>query len=338
MKATAIAARDFGRWVTAWDGIQASMPGLAPFLQSRFLIPLIEHFGTGSELVVVGDNLATIVNRTAPGIWTTFQPSQLPLGPLVVRPGTGWTDVRAAVVAAVKGPVASLGFTQMDPALIDRPPAAPGVIDYIDTAWVDVDCSFDAYWAGRGKNLRHNMRKQRSRLAENGIRTRLDCIADPAGVAAAIDDYGRLEAAGWKGEIGTAVRADNAQGAFYRAMLESFARAGKGRIWRYWFDAKPVAVDLCIESDDTLVILKTTYAEDEKQYSPAFLMREEYFRPLFDGGRLRRIEFFGRRMEWHQRWTDNVRTLYHANFDQWAWVSWIRRLRSRAAQPQQPAA
>jgi hypothetical protein len=57
------------------------------------------------------------------------------------------------------------------------------------------------------------------------------------------------------------VRADNDQGRFYRAMLEDFCRADMARIYRYRFGDRVVAVDLCIESADVHVPLKTTYDE-----------------------------------------------------------------------------
>ena len=62
------------------------------------------------------------------------------------------------------------------------------------------------------------------------------------------------------------------------------------------------------------MILKTTYDETIKTISPAFLMREESFRGLFEEQQLRHIEFFGKLMEWHTRWTDDVRTLFHINY------------------------
>jgi hypothetical protein len=46
-------------------------------------------------------------------------------------------------------------------------------------------------------------------------------------------------------------------------------------------------------------------------------MREEACRRLFEDGRIRRIEFYGRVMEWHTRWTDEVRTMYHLNHYRW---------------------
>lgn len=69
--------------------------------------------------------------------------------------------------------------------------------------------------------------------------------SEPDDIAQAIADYGLLESAGWKAEGGTAIHPDNAQGRFYRAMLENFCRQGRGRVYRYRFDDKVVAVDLC---------------------------------------------------------------------------------------------
>jgi len=323
---------DFAAWDTDWERIYRSMPGVAPFLQFRFVRQLTEHYSSGREVVVLGKSyggtsFGAILNRATPGVWISFQPSQLPLGALVVGPGADWDDICESIATALPGPVASLGLTQLDPLLLRRPIARGVSLDFVETAWIDVNATFSDYWAARGKSLRHNMRKQRSRLTEARIHTRLESITDPKLVPGAIEDYGRLESAGWKGELGTAIRADNRQGAFYTAMLQDFMSAGRARIWRYWFDDRPVAVDFGIESEDTLVVLKTTYSEEHKQYSPASLMREEYLKSIFDEGRVRRIEFYGRRMEWHQRLTDNVRVLYHANFDVWPVVSWLRRAR-----------
>ena len=142
----------------------------------------------------------------------------------------------------------------------------------------------------------------------------------PGAVAAAIAEYGRLETAGWKSGTGTAVAADNAQGRFYTSVFESFCAKGAGRIYRYLFDDKVVAMDLCIEDAGVLVILKTAYDETYKSVSPASLMRHECFRRVFEDGSIRRIEFYGKVMEWHRRWTDDVRTLYHINYYRSPWM------------------
>ena len=41
------------------------------------------------------------------------------------------------------------------------------------------------------------------------------------------------------------------------------------------------------------------------------------------------VEFYGKLMEWHTRWTDHVRTLYHINYYRWPWLSTVQQLASR---------
>ena len=67
--------------------------------------------------------------------------------------------------------------------------------------------------------------------------------------------------------------------------------------YRYWFDDKVVAMDLCIQDDVAIVILKTTYDESYKVVSPSTLMRHDQFQQLFDERAFPRIEFFGKVME-----------------------------------------
>jgi hypothetical protein len=289
-----------------------------------FVAPLLEQFGSGRELVAACEDGGAIVAMAilAPHGrvgWATFQPPQAPLGLWLQLPGLAQAALLPGLLRRLPGFPLLLGLTQCDPLLAARPGGARDQgVDYIDTARISIDRDFDAYWAGRGKNLRGNLKKQRGRLDAEGVATRLEVTRDCAGVADAIADYGRLETAGWKARGGTAVALDNAQGRFYRSMLEGFCRRGAGAIYRYWLGDRLAAMDLCIEQGDTVVVLKTTYDESlPSSLSPALLMREEACRAWFAEGRFARIEFYGKVMEWHTRWTDEVRTLYHVNHYRW---------------------
>ena len=316
----------FVEHVAHWDDLVRGRPG-TPFLESAFLRPLLEVFGTGSERLCLlrGSgrlHAAAIMQRGRAGAWQTFQPSQLPLGAWI---SDGQLDLLAAARSLLRqlpGVTLALGFSQIDPRQQRRPDecAKLRTQDYIATAWVDLEGSFEDYWEARGKNLRQNTRKQRNKLQGEGIEPRIECVTTPEQVAAAIADYGMLESAGWKGADGTAIAPDNAQGRFYRAMLESYCAQGRGRIYRYWFGDKVVAMDLCIHDDTVLVILKTAYDESYKTVSPSTLMRHQQFQQLFDEQKFRRIEFFGKVMEWHTRWTTESRTLYHATAYRWTWL------------------
>jgi hypothetical protein len=129
--------------------------------------------------------------------------------------------------------------------------------------------------------------------------------------------------------MGTAVAPDNAQGRFYRAMLEAFCAQGRGEIWRYRFGDTTVAMDLCIVAGRTLVILKTAFDSSHKTTSPATLLHQDAFRRVFESGQYDRIEFYGRVMEWHTRWTDRARQLFHITAYRWAVISQARALAKR---------
>jgi CelD/BcsL family acetyltransferase involved in cellulose biosynthesis len=335
--------RDWEALAPEWDRINAANRDI-PFLRAAFLGPLLREFGKGDECVAIGTaggmaQAAGIFVAKGKGAWETFQPSQLPLGAWVARTDLTVETALQSLVGRLPGLPLVVGLTQQDPLLTPRPPETAHLrtLDYIQTAWVDVDGAFDAYWEARGKNLRQNVRKQHNKLQAEGLEASLDVLSEPGQMAEAIADYGRLESAGWKGAEGTSIHPDNAQGRFYRAMLENFARTGHARVYRYRFGDKVVAVDLCIENADTQVVLKTTYDESYKQLSPSTLLRHDAFRRIFDEGRIRRIEFYGRVMEWHTRWTDRSRTLYHANLFRWPFIPVVRdwlRGRSTQAEPE----
>ena len=317
----------FTEHASAWDALQRRCTD-TPFLESLFLQPLLKEFGTGQELIALhrlGSELtaATLVHPRGLGMWETFQPSQLPLGPFVASPGQDLQTLLHGLIKALPGLALGLGATQLDPRLKPRPKPAEGLrlLDYIDTPFIDIAGAWSDYWAARGKNLRQNLRKQHNKLAAEGSVPQLDCITDPQQVAAALADYGNLEIAGWKADGGTAIHPDNAQGRFYKAMLQNFCATGRGRIYRYRFGEQVVAMDLCIDNGPLVVILKTAYDESIRTVSPSTLMRHDEFEAWWGEGRYKRIEFYGKTMEWHTRWTESQRGLYHATAYRWPFVS-----------------
>lgn len=337
---TILPIQKFTDYAAQWDALIRTRPG-TPFLESAFLEPLLAVFGSGDErLCLLQDNgrlrAAAIMQWGRKVIWQTFQPSQLPLGAWITDGHVDLFSATASLLRQLPGMTLALGASQVDPRLQQRPEdsATLRTQDYIATAWVDVEGSFEDYWEARGKNLKQNTRKQRNKLQGEGIETRIECLTEAEQVGEAIAAYGMLERAGWKGADGTAIAPDNAQGHFYRAMLENYCRQGRGRIYRYWFGDKVVAMDLCIHDDTVLVILKTAYDESYKSVSPSTLMRQDQFQQLFAEQKFRRIEFFGKVMEWHTRWTSQSRTIYHATAYRWAWLKALhaRRVAVGAAQ------
>jgi CelD/BcsL family acetyltransferase involved in cellulose biosynthesis len=319
-----VPASRFGQFADKWEELHVACAA-SPLLAVDFVAPLLAEFAGGAELLAYCEHGGRIVAMAVVvpngrGSWATFQPSQAPLGLWLQQGGVPLEPLLAALVRALPGFPLVFGLTQIDPALMPRPADTPCLctLDYIDTARVTLSGRFEDYWEARGKNLRANLKKQRARLVKDGVAPRLQISRAPGEMAQAVVDYARLESSGWKAGCGTAVSASNAQGRYYRAMLENFCARGAGSVYRYFLGERLVAMDLCIEDADSIIVLKTSYDESvPKNLSPTLLMREEACRGLFGDGRFARLEFYGRVMEWHLRWTDEVRTMYHVNYYRW---------------------
>jgi len=139
-------------------------------------------------------------------------------------------------------------------------------------------------------------------------------IRDADRVQQAIKDYGELESGGWKFATNTAIHPDNAQGKYYAQILKDFCKSGDGIIYKYSIGNQVAAMDLCVCNSDTIVILKTAYNESLSDYSPALLMHNEVFRDIFENTEVKTIEFYGKVMGWHKKWSDDFRDIYHLNF------------------------
>jgi CelD/BcsL family acetyltransferase involved in cellulose biosynthesis len=306
-----------------WQDINAANWN-TPLLLPKFVTPLIEEFATGKEVIAVlqnggGPMAMGIFNRASRLGWQTFQPAVAPLGAWICGADVPLDEALRDLNGALPGLNLLVALSQQDPSLIARPEDHDRVrsFDYIPTARIEVEGPFDDYWRQRGKNLRHTVKRQRNKLARAGIDVRFEILTKPEEMAGAVRDYGAMESGGWKGEAGSAVHGDNHLGRFYTRLLEGFAEQGGAEVWRYWYDDKLVATDLCIHHAGTLVILKTTYDETERATSPAHLMRHEALSAIFENERFRRIEFYGRVKDWHTKLTDDIRTMFHVNRYRW---------------------
>lgn len=312
-------ASEFATIAPLWDALNENH-FRHPLLESRFYRLALEHLGGGDEQIAVcgeperPDAIALIAAGRL-GSWNTFQPSQAPLGGLIQVPQLAPADLAHELLNALPMSCQILAMTQQDPDIVARPEhtATLKTLDYIDTARITVDQSFDDYWADRGKNLRHNMKRQRNRLEREDTALRVETLDRPEQMRDGVRLYGELESQGWKADGGTAIHPDNEQGRFYGALLEEYAATGNARIYQCYYGDQLCAVDLCIHNASALVILKTTYDESIKTSSPALLMRREYFPPIFDQRQVARIEFYGKVMDWHTKWSDEIRRMYHVN-------------------------
>lgn len=317
---TVIRASEFVSLRAAWQQINEAQQSV-PILDAQFFELLLKHFGNDGLLACVeehsgGPRSACILTTRKRLAAETFQPSQAPLGAWVSTRRGFDEESLSSLMRAVPSFTALVGLSQLDPMICERPIASSRLRsrDYIQTARLQTEGEFSDYWDKRSKNLRDNLRKQRSRLKKAGIGTRLVTINTSTEMAIAVNEFSQLENEGWKRAMGTALHPDNAQGRFYRELLELYGGRSEGKVYQYFFDDQLVASDLCLIRNGTLIILKTTYNESYSRFSPAMLMREDQLRALFECDRTQFIEFYGPVMDWHRRLTDDIRILFHVNF------------------------
>jgi hypothetical protein len=325
-----------------------------PFLDTDVLQLAFAAFRPKGVELLVGDiagqtQCMLLVQRVGFGRWQLYQPSQIPLGPLVAATNLPLDGIARSALKALPFPTLVLSFTQLDPRHWP-PPAEPACVvkRYISTGWIDCAQPFDSYWAARSANLRASVGKAQRRLEAEGRTLRLRVLTEPADMAAAVERYGLMEASGWKGRKGTAVAAGTPQGDFYRDWLQTAAAHGEARVYELLVSepAMPdaagalpannspatgngqseqtIAADLCVVRGDALILLKIAYDEAFERYSPSTLLRREFMQDLLGSGRVRRVEFFGRLMDWHRRWTGEQRSLYHLTTFRWSWLARLR--------------
>jgi hypothetical protein len=303
-----------------WDSIN-SQNANSPILDARFFHLLLEMLVPGEVTLAVCEMAgtpiaATMLTKVKIGVWQTVQPPQAPLGAWVQHRSLDVSDLLTSLSSALRGSRLLLSISQLDPDIVVRPVHSDRLetLDYLQVPRLTIAGSFDEYWSSRGKNLVKNLKRQINRLDRESIRARYEWNSSPSEVASAVDDYGVLESAGWKSKLGTALHPENVQGRFYRELLRTYAARNEGLALRYFYNDALVASDLCLCRDGIFYLLKTTYDELQQTTSPSSLMRYETMKRLFDSGAFTRVEFYGRVMDWHRKWTNEFRSVYHVNY------------------------
>lgn len=311
----------FAEFAGDWDALNDA-GSASPALTSTILLIALRTLGAGNEQLAIAKSANRIVAMTVlcrPSRLRvrSFQPAQLPVGAWVQSSDVPFPFVLRSLMRALPLPILSVEITQQDPGILRRPEVKGGVplwtSDYIETSGVDTTGSFEAYWDQRGSNLRQNLRKLHNRLVRERLRGEVRFFTDCTAVGDAVDRYGELESRGWKGSEGTALHPSNTQGKFYRDLLCRYAAEGAALVAEYWIGNDLVCSDLCIARRGVLIILKTAHSERQGRFSPATLLNYELFQYLFASSAFKRVEFYGRVMDWHRRYMTDSRRMYHVS-------------------------
>lgn len=319
----------------AWNRLNGSRGGL-PFLDIEVVDLACQAFRPKGVELLLGEvsgqpQCMMLLQRQGLGRWQLYQPAQIPLGLIVAASSLSLEGIANSALRFLGFPSLVLSFTQLDPRDWSPPHEVSTcfVKRYISTGWIDCRQDFDTYWAARSANLRASVGKAQRRLESEGRRLQVRILTSPLDMADAVARYGALESAGWKGRKGTAVAPGTPQASFYTRWLTAAAERGEARVYELVLqrEGEPeqvLAADLCVVRGESLVLLKIAYDEAFERYSPSTLLRREFLHDLFGHASIRRIEFFGRMMDWHRRWTSEQRSLYHLTTFRWEWLAKLR--------------
>ena len=174
--------------------------------------------------------------------------------------------------------------------------SAPGSLyTPVDRSWEDFDATISA--------------RRRSDLRRARRRAELEGALHVEWTAPNLDEYDQrlsqliqVEAEGWKGLEGTALKHDSMRREFYERYAETAARLGILRCGFLRVGARIIAAQLAIEYAQRLWILKIGHDVAFARASPGALLMHECVRYVFER-RLLACEFLGHDEDWLHVWS-----------------------------------
>lgn len=197
---------------------------------------------------------------------------------------------------------------------------------------VDTVGTFEEWRAETKPRWRANLERYRRKM-ERDYDADFAIVVEPSDLAAELGEGLRLEAAGWKGEAGTAIRSDESTDRFYREIATTFLARGDLRFTRIVLDGETVAFNYGLLFNGRLYSLKSAYDERFRKQSPGLVMRLAMIERCFETG-LQAHELLGEEMEWKAKFaTSGRRHVMFRAYPRWglglARLAYRRTLRPR---------
>jgi hypothetical protein len=131
------------------------------------------------------------------------------------------------------------------------------------------------FWAGSMSRQRlQGLSRKRRQLGKEG-QLAFSAVDEPRAVAAALDDFLRLEASGWKGERHSALASDAATALFTVRMVAGLAQRRLVSIQSLSLDGVPVAMWVILYSGVAAYTWRTAFDESFGRFSPGILLLED---------------------------------------------------------------
>lgn len=160
--------------------------------------------------------------------------------------------------------------------------------------------------AGTRPKFRSHLRRAMRQLEEQGtLALKHYSTADPE----ALEKFYTLEASGWKGEEGTAIKCDPRTQQFYDAIAQAAARDGYLSLDFLELNGKPIAGHFGFNLRGRYFLAKAGYDESFRRHGPGQLLVNEILNQTPERG-LREFDFVGPATWDESRWASARRTNY----------------------------
>ena len=282
----------------SWRALSASVAEPNPFFEAWFAAPSLEQFAGGHDCMLAaywtGGKLAGVLplarsndyyGNPLPHMSTWLHSNAFCGSPLVAKGcEKGFWRALLKELDNTPGPALFLhlptlplqgALNQALDAVLNETGHPNAIVEQKSRAMLASSLRPEEYLAqAMSAKKRKELRRQHKRLGELGNLT-FERLEDEHGLDAWIEQFLTLEAAGWKGEAGSALKSSEANHAFFADTMFGSAKAGKLERLALRLDAKPIAMLANFITAPGAYSFKTTFDEDYARYSPGLLLQIE---------------------------------------------------------------
>jgi len=164
---------------------------------------------------------------------------------------------------------------------------------------------WDAFWKTINGDTRRKFGQQERRLQKLGS---LDYAVwhGGEGLGGLLDECFEIEASGYKGERGTAIKFREAEGRFWRQFTADAAAAGLLWIYTLRLDGRLISYEISIKCGGVLYAMKHGTDVRVEAQAPGNALHLNIFKQEVAAGDCHTFDFAGELSEWKRRWSKDA--------------------------------
>ncbi len=294
-------------FVESWETLARLAVEPNPFFEPWFLLPSFAHFAGDEDATIFafydGSRLVGLMPLASerhyygyrlPHVAAWLHDNAFCGAPLVARGSERafWQALLSQLDASFGSalllhlpqlPEAGALTAALDSVLSDQARAAYTALAS-ERAMLSSTLGPDAYFEqAMSAKKRKELRRQHKRLGEEGALT-FERAEGSEGIEDWLTDFLALEAAGWKGEAGSALASADATSSFFTQTLTGAAEAGRLERLSLSLDGKPIAMLANFLCAPGAFSFKTAFDERYARFSPGLLLQIENLQLLARDG------------------------------------------------------